>query len=72
MYAVARARPRPARLHGGHPQHELLRARSRPPESHGRQAAGIYADDYADGLDAIDKNALVPVPPGPGLGVAYD
>jgi len=32
----------------------------------------IYADDYADGLDAIDKNGCVPVPLGPGLGVAYD
>ncbi len=32
----------------------------------------IYADEYADGLDAIDKNGCVPVPPGPGLGVAYD
>jgi L-alanine-DL-glutamate epimerase-like enolase superfamily enzyme len=32
----------------------------------------IYASDYADGLDAIDKNGHVPVPTGPGLGVAYD
>jgi L-alanine-DL-glutamate epimerase-like enolase superfamily enzyme len=32
----------------------------------------IYADDYADGLDAIDANGYVPVPPGPGLGVVYD
>jgi L-alanine-DL-glutamate epimerase-like enolase superfamily enzyme len=32
----------------------------------------IYADDYADGLNAIDRNGCVPVPPGPGLGVTYD
>src|SRR5947209_15403797 len=32
----------------------------------------IYASDYADGLDAIDKNGHVPVPPGPGLGVEHD
>ena len=42
---------------------------------HPKAAGGkppIYADDYADGLDAIDANGCVPVPPGPGLGVAYD
>lgn len=32
----------------------------------------IYADDYRDGLDAVDKNGRVPIPRGPGLGVTYD
>ena len=32
----------------------------------------IFADDYRDGLDAIDANGHVPVPDGPGLGVQYD
>jgi L-alanine-DL-glutamate epimerase-like enolase superfamily enzyme len=32
----------------------------------------IYASDYQDGLQAIDKNGCVDVPEGPGLGVAYD
>jgi L-alanine-DL-glutamate epimerase-like enolase superfamily enzyme len=32
----------------------------------------IYADDYRDGLDAVDKRGHVPVPQGPGLGVTYD
>jgi len=34
--------------------------------------APIYADDYKDGLDAIDKSGHVPVPSGVGLGVTYD
>jgi len=34
--------------------------------------APIYADDYRDGLDAVDRNGTVPVPTGPGLGVTYD
>jgi L-alanine-DL-glutamate epimerase-like enolase superfamily enzyme len=34
--------------------------------------APIYADDYQDGLDAVDKNGHVPIPTGPGLGVTYD
>ena len=38
----------------------------------GRARPPIYADDYADGLDAIDRNGHVPVPTGPGLGVTYD
>jgi L-alanine-DL-glutamate epimerase-like enolase superfamily enzyme len=32
----------------------------------------MYADDYSDELDCIDKDGYVPVPDGPGLGVAYD
>lgn len=34
--------------------------------------APIYAGDYADGLDAVDRDGCVPVPQGPGLGVIYD
>ena len=34
--------------------------------------APIYADDYRDGLEAIDKRGHVPVPTGAGLGVTYD
>ncbi|MGH7919455.1 MAG: enolase C-terminal domain-like protein [Candidatus Dormibacteraceae bacterium] len=34
--------------------------------------APIYADAYADGLDAVDAEGCVPVPTGPGLGVTYD
>ena len=32
----------------------------------------VYADDYADQLDSIDRNGCVGVPQGPGLGVVYD
>jgi L-alanine-DL-glutamate epimerase-like enolase superfamily enzyme len=32
----------------------------------------IYADGYSDNLDSIDANGYVPVPDGPGLGVAYN
>jgi L-alanine-DL-glutamate epimerase-like enolase superfamily enzyme len=32
----------------------------------------IYADDYQDGLEAIDRNGHVPIPTGVGLGVTYD
>lgn len=32
----------------------------------------VYADGYSDNLDAIDADGTVPVPTGPGLGVAYD
>jgi len=32
----------------------------------------IYADDYQDSLDAIDKEGNVTVPDGPGLGVKYN
>lgn len=42
--------------------HPKVRA-ARPP---------IYADDYRDGLDAVDREGRVPVPVAPGLGVAYD
>jgi L-alanine-DL-glutamate epimerase-like enolase superfamily enzyme len=41
------------------------------PKVRARQPA-MYADDYRDGLDAIDKNGHVPIPQGPGLGVTYD
>jgi L-alanine-DL-glutamate epimerase-like enolase superfamily enzyme len=32
----------------------------------------VYASDYSDQLDTIDDTGTVPVPDGPGLGVAYD
>src|SRR5581483_734619 len=32
----------------------------------------IYADTFSDNLDSIDANGCVPVPDGPGLGVAYN
>jgi L-alanine-DL-glutamate epimerase-like enolase superfamily enzyme len=34
--------------------------------------APIYASEYRDGLDAVDREGCVPVPTGPGLGVEYD
>jgi len=37
---------------------------------HGR--APVYTCGYRDGLDAVDARGHVPVPSGPGLGVAYD
>ncbi len=32
----------------------------------------VFADDFSDGLDAIDGEGCVPVPRGPGLGVTLD
>jgi len=32
----------------------------------------VYACGYGDDLDSIDRDGTVPVPEGPGLGVAYD
>ena len=32
----------------------------------------IYADDYGDQVDDVGADGCVPVPDGPGLGVAYD
>lgn len=32
----------------------------------------VYACGYADGLEAVGDDGCVPVPAGPGLGVAYD
>jgi L-alanine-DL-glutamate epimerase-like enolase superfamily enzyme len=32
----------------------------------------VYADDYRDGLAAVDADGCVPVPEGHGLGVTYD
>ena len=32
----------------------------------------IYADDYGDQMDNVGADGCVPVPDGPGLGVAYD
>ena len=34
--------------------------------------APVYNDDYSDQLDCIDKNGMVTVPDGVGLGVSYD
>lgn len=31
-----------------------------------------YADGYQDELDSIDKNGMITIPNGPGLGVVYD
>lgn len=35
-------------------------------------APPLYGDSYRDGLDAIDARGHVPIPQGPGLGVAID
>ena len=32
----------------------------------------IFADDYSDDLDSVDAQGCVPVPTGPGLGIAID
>ena len=32
----------------------------------------VYADGYVAGLGAVGADGCVPVPEGPGLGVAYD
>ena len=32
----------------------------------------VYACDYSDQIDCIDRDGTVPVPTGPGLGVTYD
>ena len=32
----------------------------------------VYADGYSDALDCVGADGMVPVPDGPGLGVAYD
>jgi L-alanine-DL-glutamate epimerase-like enolase superfamily enzyme len=32
----------------------------------------VYTGGYTDQIDCIDRNGTVPVPTGPGLGVAYD
>ena len=32
----------------------------------------VYADDYRDGLKAVDADGMLTVPQGPGLGVTYD
>jgi L-alanine-DL-glutamate epimerase-like enolase superfamily enzyme len=37
-----------------------------------RKDAPIYLEDYSDELDAVDARGHVPVPQGPGLGVAID
>ena len=37
-----------------------------------RGEPSIYADGYADDLESIDARGTVPVPQGPGLGVAID
>jgi len=34
--------------------------------------APIFADDYSDDLDAVDKSGCVPVPEGPGLGISIN
>ena len=43
-----------------------------PDTSHNCLQPPIYADGYGDGLDDVDADGCVPVPSGPGLGVAYD
>ena len=39
---------------------------------HGGMKPPVYLGEYADGLNAIDKNGRVSVPDGPGLGVPLD
>lgn len=39
------------------------------PKAPASHPAHLYADDYADTLEAIDRNGHVPIPQGPGLGV---
>jgi len=34
--------------------------------------APVYLGDYSDQLDCIDKDGMVKVPDGVGLGVSYD
>jgi len=38
----------------------------------GNTTPPVYADGYADKLDAIDDEGRISVPDGPGLGVEYD
>ncbi len=43
-----------------------------PKSGSNRKGRGIYGDGYSDLLDAVDERGHVPVPGGPGLGVAID
>ncbi len=43
-----------------------------PKAGSNRKGRGIYGDGYSDALDAVDERGHVPVPRGPGLGVALD
>jgi len=42
------------------------------PKAHSSHDHRLYTGDYRDTLDAIDRDGYVPVPQGPGLGVAID
>ena len=44
----------------------------RPPSAPASHDPSLYKDGYRDTLDAIDSEGCVPVPQGPGLGVAID
>ena len=70
-------------LHGPHPAHRQLMAGIRnsnfyemslvhPKTPEIGRCMDIYADNYKDGLNCIDKNGCVEVPVGPGLGIKYD
>jgi L-alanine-DL-glutamate epimerase-like enolase superfamily enzyme len=49
--------------------YEMGLVHPKAPASHDHR---LYKDDYRDTLDAIDADGCVPVPQGPGLGVAID
>ena len=42
------------------------------PRTGASHSVGLYGGEYRDAIDAIDRNGHVPVPQGPGLGVAID
>ena len=67
-----RPRPGPPALHGGDPQHQLLRELGLVHPSIKGSRAPVYAGDYWDSLEAVDRRGHVPVPQGPGLGVTLD
>ena len=52
------------------PQHKLLRAEVGPKLKN--VIPPCYADGYKDELDSIDKDGMISIPNGPGLGVTYD
>ena len=75
---VARHRRRASRLRSGASardgdvaQFQLLRARAGRSEG-AHPLPPVYACDYSDDLEAIGSDDCLPVPEGPGLGVAYD
>ncbi len=68
-------------LHGNGPAHRHCMAAIRNTNfyelamvgpSRGQLVGSVYASDYSDRLDAVEKDGCFAVPTGPGLGVAYD